>query len=216
MVLALSTSTRLGSHRMRTKLNPGGLLAPFSNPAGGSSNSNQPTKAWERGARLVKNTKVKNEYVEHIREIHDPSLHLKTIEDELMGTIGKALGKQGEKIMMYKRAMAQEEERHQELLENNPQTDHSPKISDSAKKHNQYRKEAIQARWELMVHRQAAGFLVNNHRFVMEKFPIGDPLPEDGIPSSSGVPETTTNKPEETAKKFGDQLDWWQRVGRWR
>ena len=177
--------------------------------------------AWQRGARLVKNPKVENEYMDHIRDIHDPSLHLKTIEDELMGTIGKALGKQGEKINMYRRAMAQEYQRYQEVLSNIEEEgcneEHSTKsqrlLLESAQKFNQYRKDAIQARWELMVHRQAAGFLVNNHKFVMEKFPIVEALPEDEVSTGEDMEPKSTAPPPKT---FGDQLDWWQRVGRWR
>jgi len=54
---------------------------------------------------LVENTKVDNQYLEHIREVHDPSLQLKTLEDELKRTIGGALGKQGEKIVSSIRKM---------------------------------------------------------------------------------------------------------------
>jgi len=45
--------------------------------------------SWERGAKLVKDVdKVSNRYLEAIRETHDPSFHIKTIEDELKETIG--------------------------------------------------------------------------------------------------------------------------------
>lgn len=66
----------------------------------------------ESGAKLVQNTTVENKYLEHIRDVHDPSQHLKTIEDELKGTIGKALGKQGQKILMYARLMDQEQKKY--------------------------------------------------------------------------------------------------------
>lgn len=189
-----------------------GAISSFStSSSGGGSGGNphsKPMTSWERGARLVKNTKVENQYLEHIRDVHDPSLHLKTIEDELKGTIGKALGKQGEKIMMYLRAMDQEEKRYQDLLKSHKPN--SERVLASARTYNQHRKDCIQARWELMVHRQAAGFLVNNHNFVTEKFPIGEPLPE-----SDNTTTVSVVKSKET-KTFGDQLDWWQRVGRWR
>lgn len=50
---------------------------------------------WQRAAVRVKNTEIEknNPYLELIRDTHDPSLHLKTIEEELQGSIGKALGK---------------------------------------------------------------------------------------------------------------------------
>jgi hypothetical protein len=66
---------------------------------------------------MIKNTKIENEYLEHMRDLHDPSLHLKTIKDELKGTIGKTLGKQGEKILMYAHIMHTKHEKYEELLE---------------------------------------------------------------------------------------------------
>ena len=165
-------------------------------------------KSWESGARLVKNISVENQYLEHIREVHDPSQHLKTIEDELRGTIGKALGKQGQKILSAVRLMDQEFQKYQELLE---QDAPSSKLVACAKQHNIHRKQAMQARWELTVHRQAVGFVVGNHKFVQEKFPIGEQLPEEMDPSSEETEEEVVPK-----KQFSDQLEWWQKIGRWR
>lgn len=121
--------------------------------------------------------------------MHDPSLHLKTIEDELKGTIGKALGKQGQKISLYSRLMHQERQKYGELLEKIKDLDNDNSTTTTAdtaatvqqlraiaKQHNLYRKECLQARWELIVHRQAVGFIVDNHKYVMETFPIGDAL----------------------------------------
>ena len=174
-------------------------------------------KSWESGAKIVKNTKVENQYLDHIRDMHDPSLHLKTLEDELKGTIGAALGKQGEKILSTLRLMEEEKQKYYELLE-----DHGPNCRvaiESAKQHNEYRQQCMKARWELIVHRQAVGFIVGNHKFVMEKFPIGDALPEDVVEDAvdDATDDESTTKTDFTAKrKFGDQLDWWERVGRWK
>lgn len=192
---------------------------------GGSYSAKAPgplTKSWERGAKLVQNTTVENKYLEHIREVHDPSQHLKTIEDELKGTIGQALGKQGRKILMYARLMDQERTKYEDLLlgkgndghdtNNNNNTNNSV-LRESAITHNEYREECLKARWELMVHRQAAGFVVGNHKIVQEKYPIGDALPmaEAGEISEEGGSQEVT-KP----KQFTDQLDWWDRIGRWK
>ena len=170
-------------------------------------------KSWESGARAIKNTKVENQYLDHIRDIHDPSLHIKTLEDELKGTIGQALGKQGEKILTALRLVHEERQNYEKLLEEHGAT--STKVMESARQHNEYRKRCVQARWELIVHRQAVGFIVGNHKFVMNKFPIPDALPED----ISSMAEQESSNGESTSaspKKFGDQLDWWQKVGRWR
>ena len=83
--------------------------------------------------------------------------------------------------------------------------------------HNDYRKDCLHARWELTVHRQAVGFIVGNHKYVKEKFPIGDALPvKEEKPDNSSSSSTTTTSPHETKNKFGDQLDWWERIGRWK
>jgi hypothetical protein len=171
-------------------------------------------KSWQSGARLVKNTKVENQYLEHIRDMHDPSLHLKTIEDELKGTIGKALGKQGEKILMYARLMHQERQKYDGLLEQHNDMSHRD-VRKAAQQHNEYRKECLHERWKLIVHRQAVGFIVNNHKYVTDKFPIADALPENGV-GDEDVDKETTDIPKKEKKTFGDQLDWWQRIGMWR
>jgi hypothetical protein len=197
-------------------------------------------KAWESGARMIQNTKVENQYMDHLRDLHDPSLHLKTIEDELKGTIGKALAKQGGKIARFTTLMQQERQQYQELIEawnsqqqqqqlqlqqpppppSRQQQQQQNLIVESAKKYNEHRKNAIQARWELTVHRQAVGFVVNNHKFVHDNFPIPEPLPEhfsNGTHNGNTIDingnDTITTKKKE---QFTDQLDWWQKIGRWK
>ena len=86
----------------------------------GSFTVNMPspeTKSWQRGAKLVKNTDTtSNKYLEHIRQTHDPALHLKTLEDELKGTMGPALGKQGEKVLNILNQMHEERRKVNALL----------------------------------------------------------------------------------------------------
>ncbi len=208
------------------------------------------TKSWERSAKLVKNTDTSNQYLEHIRDIHDPSMQLKTLEDELKGTMGKALGKQGEKVLYYLQKMNEEREKYVTILlrmgvqieyndrgkgkdlDLSTQLDekhveglsekHKQEIYHIVQSHNQNRKDAMKARWELLVHRQAVGFITNNHRFVNEKFPIPENivLPngfgdwesikgDDRLNSSNRIREPVT-------RNFGDQLHWWESIGRWR
>lgn len=192
------------------------LVAARSFASGGSGYSakapSRQLKSWESGAKLVQNTTVENKYLEHIREVHDPSQHLKTIEDELKGTIGKALGKQAQKIQMYAKLMDEERQKYDKLMEQESTDFH--KLNEHAKTHNQWRKDCLHARWELIVHRQAVGFTVGNHKFVMEKFPVGDELPVDDAlgDSENAKPKKNTSNP----KKFTDQLDWWSRIGRWK
>jgi hypothetical protein len=212
------------------------------------SGPSQQLKSWESGAKLIKNTSVENQYLEHIRDVHDPSMHLKTIEDELKGTIGKALGKQGQKVLMYARLMNEEQQRYEDLIRDyyrnndnngNNENDNEEEIRSCVIRHNDYRKDCIHARWELIVHRQAVGFTVGNHRYVMERFPIGEALPLELVlvdesegskdddddtnknrnnnnhhsdsSSSEKISSSVTNK-----KNLVGQLEWWERIGRWR
>ena len=96
---------------------------------------------------MVKNIDVTNQYLEHIRDTHDPALHLKTLEDELKGSIGQALGKQGEKILRALRSMRDELEEYKAILEEHPIN--SEIAIEKAKKYNFYREQAKKARWEL-------------------------------------------------------------------
>ena len=150
-----------------------------------------------------------------MRDVHDPSQHIKTLEDELRGTMGKALGKQGDKILRALRNMKEQLDIYHDLLEEHDLN--SKPVLERAQQYNFYREQAKTARWELIVHRQAIGFIVNNHKFVSDKYPIGPALPESEEDveklESSEEDETETNPKPAILK---DQLDWWQRVGRWR
>jgi hypothetical protein len=103
--------------------------------------------------------------MEHIRAVHDPSMHVKMIEDELKGTVGQALGKQGQKVLNFMYRIDQERKKYEEMRE---QQAPASKIIACAKEHNSFRKQGIHARWELLVHRQAVDSIVNNHKVIMD------------------------------------------------
>ena len=177
-----------------------------------SSSSDSTLTSWERSAKLVKNTDKTNQYLEHIRQEHDPALHIKTLEDELRATMGKALGKQGNKVLRHLAAMKQQVRKYEALLEDNASLED---IRECVQIHNQLRKDAQHARWELMVQRQAVGMLVDNQKFVNKMYPIGNALP---LPEEDGTmtQEKEVREIDSNDEHFGNQLDWWQRVGRWR
>eukprot|EP00522_Entomoneis_paludosa_P002300 CAMPEP_0172470972 /NCGR_PEP_ID=MMETSP1065-20121228/67575_1 /TAXON_ID=265537 /ORGANISM="Amphiprora paludosa, Strain CCMP125" /LENGTH=201 /DNA_ID=CAMNT_0013229053 /DNA_START=33 /DNA_END=635 /DNA_ORIENTATION=+ len=162
---------------------------------------------WERKALQVKDTDVQNPYMDLIRDTHDPSMQLKTLEDELKGTIGKALGKQGEKILDAMRKMKDKYDAYEKVLTQHDCVQNHPEVIACAHGYNEVQKEAVKARWELIVHRQAIGMIVNNHKFVMDQYPISDPIP---IPKSKDESdgESSEEKVPVPKKKFGDQLDW--------
>ena len=175
----------------------------------------------------MKKTDVTNQYLDKVRaEVVDPALQIKTIEDELCGAIGKALGKQGDKVLIAIRKMKEEHIQYIEHIKNQSY-EHALQ---AALRYNEARKNAIKARWELLVHRQAVGFTVDNHSVVHSTFPIGSMLPskiedirpksgllDDGDGTKQTNADVTTTSSEQPQKKvWGDQLSWWQRVGRWK
>lgn len=181
------------------------------------------TATWERAAKRVKNTEVEknNAYMQEIRAAHDPSMHLKTIEDELKETIGAALGRQGRKILQamelmqtsydeYESALAEHEAQHTNIGTSNSSSA-MDRAKEAAVQYNKHRQQAVTARWELQVHRQAVGFVTNNHNTLREHYPIPEALPVD-----ENGNEIIPDKNQKSFDKFGDQLDWWQKVGRWK
>ena len=181
--------------------------------------SSKPTNStWERSAKRVKNTDITDPYLDKIRaETVDPALQLKTIEDELCGAIGKALGKQGDKVLSAIRIMVDEHEQYKKCIESR----RFDEALEFAHRHNEARKKALEARWELLVHRQAVGFTVDNHSVVHQTFPINGALPEslDGLKESHEMTDIPNSKVESknlTKDTFPDQLDWWKTRGRWK
>ena len=216
------------------------------------------------------------------------------MEDELRGTMGKALGKQGEKVLAALKNVEEQRVKYDQLIstclkedldvnvvdkdatENGESKNESDSMSiiqkisfqslPESKKtqmisillsYNKYIQDAKQARWELTVHRQAVGFIVNNHKFVQDKFPIPPQLPtpfdldeslllslndggggsrskcNDGNGNGIGADESKSIyyqkilnqlsgkkkdvvRNEPVVRNFGDQLDWWEKIGRWR
>lgn len=222
--------TRYWCRRQSSCTNSSGSGSTISSTFGNTKNGGKSSAVWERMAVAVKYSEKEsnNTYLNTIRATHDPTLELKTVEDELKGTIGKALGRQGHKILHAKQLMERELERYNSLILTHSSTNNAnfhPDVINSARNYNEYRKQALQARWELTVQRQAAGFIVNNHNYVTEQYPINAALPvptknkdEAGnainCMTSANITSTSTEKDKKV--RFTDQLQWWERVGRWR
>jgi len=180
------------------------------------------TKSWQRNAQLIKNTDIQNDYLHHMRDLHDPTLHLKTLEDEIKGTMGKALGKQAQKVMSAILSMQQERELYRRLISSSSSSSYPKQdLSQCIQRHNHFREKAKTARWELIVHRQAVGFIIDNHKIVCDKFPVPPPLsfPHELDPtysSSQVTKDFSSPDQQETPDNYYGQLRWWQRIGRWK
>lgn len=124
------------------------------------------------------------------------------------------MGKQGDKILNAIREMKEHKLRYEQSISEESFHD----AIDFGHRYNDARERAITARWELLVHRQAVGFTIGNYSYVHNVFPIPDALKIDDLMPNDDTMQQT--KPSETVKpkkeKFGDQLDWWQRIGRWK
>jgi hypothetical protein len=228
---------------------------------GDSVRSGPPETPWQRGAVQVKNTDLRNPYLDAIRRTHDPIQHIRTVEEELKGTIGRALGKQGDKILLAVQCMEEQWHEYERLLSlrlehhqgrgvtatgstSNSSTmtmlqdrnEDELLLHETVRRYNHYRDQALTARWELTVHRQAAGCIVGNHQYVMQAYPIGaelDVTTTAGHPQQPAISGTSNNSdattaaaavvqppvpppPQQKKKRFTDQLEWWQTIGRWK
>lgn len=55
-------------------------------------------------------------------------------------------------------------------------------LREMALEFNDLRKKAEYARWQLLIHRQALGFIHKNHVIVQEAYPLPKPIKEEEIP----------------------------------
>eukprot|EP00978_Attheya_sp_CCMP212_P035458 scaffold154456_cov61-Attheya_sp.AAC.1 len=222
-------SRRYGCHKEGIWQQPSRCLS-----SSGSNNHDKQETSWGRSAKRIQNVATGitkgDKYAQQIREEDmvstDPATHVKTLENEVQAVMGQALGRQAEKITHAKREMDTHWTKYQTLLlllsnnnnedddNDNATTNNVPALNECAKLYNFHRERAKKARWELLVHRQAVGFVVDNHRVVHELFPIGDALPILDTASSKIAPDQQHGAPK--PQRFGSQLDWWQQIGRWK
>jgi hypothetical protein len=66
--------------------------------------------------------------------------------------------------------------------------------------YNKAREVALNARWEMTIHRQACGFVSNNYNIIEELYPMPPRIQKDDADATATEP----------AKKFGTQTDWWR------
>ncbi|GMH70698.1 hypothetical protein TrST_g9119 [Triparma strigata] len=169
----------------------------------------------------------KDQYLEAMaKATSGPQSHVKLVEEELAEEVAAALKKQSDKVLT---AIAKAEHLRRdvesELSELKPlkvpdlksmckelglpQTGKKDSLvqrclsSSKLSSFESARSAASHARWELLIHRQACGFVTNNNQFIETHYPI----PEK-------ITFKKTNEPP--AKVFTDQLEWWQSKGRWR
>ena len=71
-------------------------------------------------------------------------------------------------------------------LERDPSVEDEPvsvvELRAMAAEFNDLRKKAEYARWQLLIHRQALGFVHRNHIIVQEAYPLPKPIKDEDIP----------------------------------
>lgn len=80
------------------------------------------------------------------------------------------------------------------------------KIRKSAFAHNRWRVAALNARWEMVVQRQAIGFTLGNREYVHQSYPIADAIL---------LEEDRQKLRKSTRKKVPNNGHWWQRINYW-
>ena len=113
-----------------------------------------------RLAEQMKDENVESEYMDRIRgQVQTADSLIAGLEHELMGEIAAALKSSEDKVnwaLLQCDLIEQQDEPTKENIE----------------KHKYWRKEVDDRRRNLIIHRQACGFRINNYSFVQKLFPI--------------------------------------------
>lgn len=142
-----------------------------------------------------------------IRSRSDPALSVKLLEDELAEVVAGALKKQHDKLTI--------------LIGEAAGLRGPAEGGVGVEAFEAKRKECMDARWEMIIHRTACGFKAGVYDVVERMYPMPAPLPgaEPGEAGGGAAaePVAKTDRLREferrsgtSAKKFGTQTDWWR------
>ena len=158
-------------HRSIVGLNGGDKLFQYvSKPS-----IKKPVPAWTRLANKIKDTELATDFsramhLEELRKVYDPEMEIGKLEDELQEEIASALGKTGRHCRAYFSLL----EKLQLKYDKESNIDSKRLIASSF---NEVRELAMDARRNLIIHRQAAGFTYQNHRIVEQEYPLPSKIP---------------------------------------
>jgi hypothetical protein len=144
--------------------------------------------SWKRLAEQIKQEKKsgepQSEYLDRIRGSYDVNDHVLKIEEEVIQEIASSLGRTGDKCN-YKFYVMEAQGRMCDDV--NAQARRNPgdpaiqaALEATVSEFNRMRKEAEEARKDLIIHRQAVGFQTSNHAAVYEKWPLPARRASDG------------------------------------
>ena len=129
--------------------------------------------AWKRLAAMIQddqNTHSESVYAARLRAAHDPKDHVEKIEEEIMEEMAGALGRTADKCNYKFLLLEREGIKLDRLIASRAGKD--GEIEATVSSFNALRKEAEDARRELMIHRQACGFKTGNHQQVQDMWPL--------------------------------------------
>lgn len=113
-----------------------------------------------RLAEQMKDENVESEYMDRIRgQVQTADSLIAGLEHELMGEIAAALKSSEDKVNWA-------------LLQCDLIEQQNEPTKENIEKHKFWRKEVDDRRRNLIIHRQACGFRINNYSFVQKLFPI--------------------------------------------
>lgn len=151
-----------------------------------------------RLAEQMKDENVESEYMDRLRgDVASADSLIAGLEHELLGEIAMALKGSEDKVNW---ALLQ-----CDLIEkeNNP-------TKENIEKHKFWRKEVDDRRRNLIIHRQACGFRINNYSFVQKLFPIPKKWPSSG--KEAIIKKNTTKSPNKIDDK--NDIPWEEKMRR--
>lgn len=137
----------------------------------------KPVPAYTRLATKIQDTELETNFsnvkhLEQLRTVYNPLDALGKLEEEIAEEIASALGKTGGKCTVYFSMLRKIQLKYEALP-----AAHKDK-GETARLFNEVRALAREARRDLIIHRQAAGFTFQNHQIVETEFPLPPKLPE--------------------------------------
>eukprot|EP00943_MAST-04B_sp_MAST-4B-sp1_P000724 g724.t1 len=147
----------------------------------GSSYTEQQAR---RLAEQMTDENVESEYMERLRgEVKSADSLMAGLEHELKSEIAQALKGSEDKVNWALLQCDLIEKKNEPTAEN-------------IKNHEYWRKEADTRRRNLIIHRQACGFRINNYSFVQKLYPIPPKWPNSNNPVDKSINQHTTKKDE--------------------
>jgi len=137
--------------------------------------SSKPIPAWNRLANNIKDVDMgttfsDQKHIEKLRVSFDPCDSISRLEDELMEEMANALGKTGRKCDVLFKLLVKLKIKYDIIDENDSEK------NILATHFNEVRRLATDARRDLIIHRQCCGFTWQNHKIIMEEYPLPDKM----------------------------------------